>query len=143
MSVTVESLLVHTVGQWFQFSSRHQLTVANICDVLLDDVLSFAALDATVHPRYNLFIAALTDLVNYCSDIYRTDLSIEFMLQRHISSPESTRLNLTAVDANILISTYFPTLYEVHDLRDSDGLHLLRRAHEFMLTSLIPFQFMS
>jgi hypothetical protein len=94
------------------------LTVANICDVLLDDVLSFAALDATVHPRYNLFIAAQIDLVNYCSDIYRTDLSIEFMLQRHISSPESTRLNLTAVDANILISTYFPTLYEVHDLRN-------------------------
>ncbi len=80
MSITVKSLLVHTVGQWFQFLSRHQLTVANICDALLDDILSFAALDATVHPRYNVLIAALIDLVNYCADTYRIDLSIEFML---------------------------------------------------------------
>ena len=48
VSVTVESLLVRTVTQWVQLLSRHHLTVANIWDVALENVLSFAALDSTV-----------------------------------------------------------------------------------------------
>jgi hypothetical protein len=135
VSVTVESLLVRTLSQWIQFLSRHQLTVANIWNVSLDDVLSFAALDDTVHPSYNAIIAALIDMVNYCSDAYRHEWSIEFLLHRHISSYHSPRLNLTAVDANTLLSTYFPQLYDVNDLRVLDGLHLLRRAQTFVLSS--------
>jgi hypothetical protein len=115
--------------------SRHQLTVANVWDVSLDDVLSFAALKDTVHPRYNVIIAALIDLVNYCSDAYRHTLSIEFLLHRHNFFSQSTRLSLTAVDANTLLSAYFPTLYDVDDLRVLAGLHLLRCAQAFVLTS--------
>ena len=133
VSVTVESLLVRTVSQWIQFLSRHQLTVANIWDVSLEDILSFAALDDTVHPQYNVLISALIDMVNYYSDAYRHELSIEFVLHRHISSSQSTRLNLTTVDANTLLSVYFPTLYDVDDLRVLDGLHLLRRLHQLII----------
>jgi hypothetical protein len=51
VSVTVEFLMVRTVSQWIQFLSRHKLTVADVWDVSLDNVLSFATLDDTVHPR--------------------------------------------------------------------------------------------
>ena len=74
-------------------------------------------------------------MVNYCSDVYRHDLGIEFLLHLHICSSPTTRLNLTAVDANTLLSAYFPTLYAVDDLRVSDGLHLLRRTQVFVLSS--------
>jgi hypothetical protein len=47
--------------------SRHQLTVADVWDVSPDNVLSFAELDETVHPRYTVIVAALIDLVNFCS----------------------------------------------------------------------------
>lgn len=110
---------------------------------MLDDVLSFAALDATVHPRYDVLIAALINMVNYCSDAYRHDFSIEFMLQRQMIIPESTRLNLNVVDANTLLSAYFPALYDVPDERILDGLHLLRRAQAFVLSSPTPLQFTS
>ena len=143
VSVTVESLLVRTVSQWVQFLSRHSLTVANFWDVSLGDVIGFAALESTVHPQYNVLIAALIDMVNYCSDAYRHDLSIEFLLHRHLYSSQTTRLNLTAVDANTLLSAYFPTLYDVGDLRVSDGLHLLRRAQVFVLSSPTPHQYTS
>ena len=106
-------------------------------------MLSFAALDDTVHPRYNVMIAALIDMVNYCSDAYRHEWSIEFLLHRHICSSQSTRLNLTAVDANTLPSTYFPRLYDVDDLRVLDGLHLLRRAQAFVLSSPTHHQYTS
>ena len=69
-SVTVESFLVRTVSQCFQFLSRHHLSVASFWDVSLENVPSFAALDNTVHPRYDVLIAALIDMVNYCSDAY-------------------------------------------------------------------------
>jgi len=115
VSVTVESLLVRTVSQW---------TVTDVWDVSLDNVLSFAALEDTVHPRYNVPIAVLIDLVNYCSDVYRHDWSFELVLHRHICSSQSIRLNLTAVDANTLLSAYFPALYDVGDLRVLDGLYL-------------------
>ena len=108
----------------------------------LGDVLSFAALESTVHPQYNVLIAALIDMVNYCSDAYRHDLGIEFLLHRHIYSSPTTRLNLSAVDANTLLSAYFPTLYNVDDLRVSDGLHLLRRAQVFVLSSPTQQQYM-
>ena len=62
VSVTVESLLVLTVSQWVHFLSRHQLTVANFWDVSLGNVLSFAALDSTVHPSVQCF--------NRCFDRY-------------------------------------------------------------------------
>ena len=88
-------------------------------------------LDSTVHPRYDVLIAALIELVNHCSDDYRTDSSIEFMLQRQVSSLDLTRLNLTTVDANIVLSSYFPAQYTA-------GLHVLRRAQSFMLASPTP-----
>ena len=134
---------MRTVGQWIQFLSRHHLTVANFWDVSLENVLSFAALDDTVHPRYDVLIAALIDMVNYCSDAYRQDGSIEFLLYRHVCSSQSTSLNLTAVDANTLLSTYFPTLYDVDDLRVLGGLHLLRRAQSFVLSSPTQHQYTS
>jgi hypothetical protein len=121
--------MVRTVGQWVQFLSRHQLTVANVWDVFVEDVLSFASLDDTVHPQKDALIAALIVMVNYCSDTYRHELNTEFLLHRYICSSPSTPLNLTAVEANTLLSTYFPQLYDVNDWRVLDGLHLLRRAH--------------
>jgi hypothetical protein len=143
VSVTVESLLVRTVGQWVEFLSRHHLSVVDIWDVSPDKVLSFAALDATVHPRYDILLAALIDMVNYCSDAYRNDWSIESLLQRQMTTPESTRLNLNAVDANTLLSAYFPALYDVTDQCVLDGLHLLRRAQTFVLSSPTSLQFAS
>ena len=82
-------------------------------------------------------------MVNYCSDAYRHELSIEFLLHRHIFSFQPTRLNLTAVDANTLLSAYFPTLYDVDNLRVLDGLHFLRRAQVFVLSSPTHHQYMS
>lgn len=58
--VTVESFIVRTVGQWVQYLARHELTVINIWDVLLEDVVDFATLDATVHPKYDVLLAALS-----------------------------------------------------------------------------------
>ncbi len=43
--------------------------IADVWDVSFDNVLSFAALEDTVHPRYNILVATLIDLVNYCSDV--------------------------------------------------------------------------
>ena len=134
-SVTVESLLVRTVGQWVQYLARHELTVFQIWDVLSDDVVDFATLDNTVHPKYDFLLPALITFVNYCSDAYRTASNIEFMLQRQASSLASAPLNLTTVDANIFLSTYFPGQYDVDNLQATDGLFLLRRAQSFVLAS--------
>ena len=131
-SVTVESLLVRTVGQWVQYLARHELTVFQISDVLSDDVVDFATLDNTVHPKYDFLLPALITFVNYCSDAYRTASNIEFMLQRQAPSLASAPLNLTTVDANILLSTYFPGQYDVDNLQATDNLFLLRRAHSFV-----------
>ena len=130
-SVTVESLLVHTIGQWVQYLARHQLTVFQIWDVLSDDVVDFATLDSTVHPKYDVLLPSLITFVNYCSDAYRTAANIEFMLQRQVSSLNAAPLNLTTVDANIVISTYFPDQYVVDDIQAQDDLFLLRRAQFF------------
>ena len=127
-SVTVESLLVRTVRQWVQYLARHELTVFQIWDALSDDVVDFATLDSTVHPKYGVLFPALITFVNYCSDAYRTTSNIEFMLQRHTSSLASAPLNLTTVDANNLLFTYFPGQYDVDDFQATDGLFLLRRA---------------
>ena len=153
VSVTVESLLVRTVGQWIQFLSRHQLTVADVWDVSPDNVLSFAELDTTVQPRYTVIVATLIALVTFCSAVYRQDRTIELVLHKQIMSSPSARLNLTAMDANMLLTTYFSTvngvgdlrasLYDFNDLRVSDGLHLLRRAQAFVLSSPTPLQYMS
>jgi len=150
VSVTVESLLVRTVCQWIQFLSRHHLTVTDVWDVSPDNVLSFAALDSSVHPQYTVIVAVLVDLANFCSEVYRHDRTIELVLHRHIVSSPSTRLNLTAVDANVLLTAYFPTvygvgdlrasLYDFGDLRVSDGLHLLRRAQTFVMSSPTPHE---
>ena len=113
-SVTVESLLVRTIGQWVQYLARHELTVFQIWDVLSDDVVDFATLDNTVHPKYDVLLPALITFVNFCSDAYRTASNIEFMLQRQASSLASAPLNLTIVDANIVLSTYFPGQYDAH-----------------------------
>ena len=98
-------------------------------------------------------VAALIDLVNFCSEVYRQDRTIELVLHRQIVSSPSTRLNLTAMDANVLLTTYFSTvngvgdlrasLYDFSDLRVSDGLHLLRRAQTFVLSSPTPLQYKS
>ena len=136
VSVTVESLLVRTVG-------RHELTVFQIWDVLSDDVVDFATLDNTVHPKYDVLLPALITFVNNCLDVYRTASNIEFMLQRQASSLASTPLNLTTVDANILLSTYFPGQYDVYNLQATDGLFLLRRVHSFVLASPTHLQWSS
>ena len=85
----------------------------------------------------------MIDLVNYYSEVYRHDWSIELVLHKHIVSSPSTRLNLTAVDANVLLTAYFPTVYDFGDLRVLDGLHLLRRAQTFVLSSQTPLRYMS
>jgi hypothetical protein len=71
VSVSAESFLVRTVGQWVHYLHRHQLTVVNILDVLLEDVVMFATLDDTVRR-----LARCIKLVKYCSGAYRTDLNI-------------------------------------------------------------------
>jgi hypothetical protein len=143
VSVTVESFIVRTVGQWVQFLSFHRLTVADIWNVPVDNVLEFAALDATVHPRYDVLLPALIEMVNYCNDTFRQDWSIENCLHRQFSIGNTNRLQLTPIDANMLIMHYFPGLYYVQDLGSSDGLHLLRRMQAFLLTSPTPLQYMS
>jgi hypothetical protein len=132
VSVTVESLLVRTVGQWVQYLARHELTVFHIWDVLLEDVVEFVTLDSTVHPKYDVLLPALITFVNFCSDAYRTTANIEFMLQRQATSMASVPLKLTTMDANILLSTYFPGQYDVDNLQATDGLFLLRRAQSFV-----------
>ncbi len=146
-SVTVESLLVRTVGQWVQYLTapwgQHELTAFQIWDVSEDDVVDFAQLDSTVHPKSEVLLPALISFVNYCSDAYRTAPNIEFMLQRQASSCGSAPLNLTTMDANILLSTYFPGQYDVDNLQAPDGLFLLRRAHSFVLASPTYLQWSS
>jgi hypothetical protein len=58
VAVTVESFLVRTVGQCVQFLSRHHLTVSDIWNVPFENLPYCAALDATVHPRYDVLIVA-------------------------------------------------------------------------------------
>jgi hypothetical protein len=142
-SITVESLLVRTVSQWVQYLARHELTVFHIWDVLLEDVVEFATLDSTVHPKYDVLLPVLITFVNFCSDAYRTTANIEFMLQRQATSMASVPLNLTTMDANILLSTYFPGQYDVDNLQATDGLFLLRRAQSFVLTSPTYLQWSS
>jgi hypothetical protein len=143
VSVTVESFLVRTVGQWVQYLARHELTVFNIWEFLAEDVVNCATLDTTVHPKYDVLLAALIQLVNYCSDAYRSDLNIEFMLQRQVFLPNLAQLNLTTVDANILLSSYFPAQYDVDDLESTAGLFVLQRAQSFVLASPTPLQWSS
>jgi hypothetical protein len=54
------------------------------------------------------------------------------MLHRQVFPPGSTRLALTALDANILLSSYFPSQYDVTNLNSTDGLKLLQRAQAFV-----------
>ena len=61
------------------------------------------------------------------------------MLQRQASSLTSAPLNLTTVDANILLSTYFPGQYDVDNRQATDGLFLLRYTHSFVLASSTVF----
>ena len=143
VSVTVESLLVRTVVQWVQYLARHELTVFHIWDVLSENVVDFATIDTTVHPKYDVLLPALITLVNFCSDAYRTESNIEFMLQRQASLLDSAQFNLTTVDADILLSTYFPGHYDVENLQATDGLFLLQRAHSFVLSSPTPLQWSS
>jgi hypothetical protein len=131
------------VGQWVQYLARHELTVFHIWDVLLDDVVDFASLDSTVHPKYEVLLPALIAFVNFCSGAYRTTANIEFMLQRQATLPASAPLNLTTVDASILLSTYFPDKYDVDNLQATDGLFLLRRAQSFVLVSPTYLQWSS
>jgi hypothetical protein len=122
---------------------QHELTVFHIWDVLLEDVVEFATLDSTVHPKYDVLLPALITFVNFCSDAYRTTANIEFMLQRQATSMASVPLNLTTMDANILLSTYFPGQYDLDNLQATDGLFLLRRAQSFVLTSPTYLQWSS
>ena len=73
------------MGQWVQFLSFHRLTVADIWNVPIDNVLEFAALDATVHPRYDVLVPALIEMVNYCNDAFRQDWSIRVYAQTSFS----------------------------------------------------------
>ena len=57
------------------------------------------------------------------------------MLQRQASPLNAAPLNLTTVDANIVLSTYFPDQYVVDNIQAPDGLFLLRRAQSFVLAS--------
>jgi len=143
VSVTVESFIVRTVGQWIQFLSFHKLTVADIWNVPVDNVLDFAALDATVHPRYDVLLPALIEMVNYCNDTFRQDWSIENCLHRQFAIGNTNRLQFTHIDANVLIMQYFPGCYDVPNLGSSDGLHLLQRMQTFLLTMPTPLQYMS
>ncbi len=92
---------------------------------------------------YDILLPALIQFVNFCSDAYRTTANIEFMLQRQATSPASVPLNLTTMDANILLSTYFLEQYDVENLMATDGLFLLRRAHSFVLQSPTYLQWAS
>jgi hypothetical protein len=65
------------------------------------------------------------------------------MLQRQATSQASVPLNLTTMDANILLSTYFPGQYDVENLLATDNLLLLRRAQSFVLTSPTYLQWAS
>ena len=44
--------------------------------------LQFAALGTGVFPAFDLCMAMIIHLVNYCSDAYRHELTIELLLQR-------------------------------------------------------------
>jgi hypothetical protein len=54
------------------------------------------------------------------------------MLHRQVFPPDSTRLTLTTLDANILLASYFPPQYDATKLNSTDGLQVLQRAQAFV-----------
>ena len=102
-----------------------------------NQALRLATLGDAVYPSYTLCIAALVQMVNFCSTSYRHDESIEKLLQRQVfrfrNAPESG-LELATADARVAIRSYFGDVYM---LTAADaGLSLLQRAIDWVKSSL-------
>lgn len=117
--VTIEYILVRTLGQWVQYFALHNVVMSDVLDISpLLNTITFAALHSTVHPCYNVCIASIIELVNFASNAYRFPAVIQLLLYRQMSKPtqlDALQLNVTTADANILLASYFPGEYICND----------------------------
>ena len=135
--VTVEYLIVRAVSDWAVFMAEHGIIVTDFWDMTDNQALRFQTLAETVYPSYSLCIASLITMVNFCSNAYRQEQTIEKLLQRQVfrfrSAPQSGLL-LTDTDARLAIQSYFLTMYM---LTTADaGLRLLQSAVNWVKSSL-------
>ncbi len=91
-----------------------------------------------VHPHLNVCLALLFDLVYYCSNAYRNDVSIETLLHRQVYPNRKTQqsgLSLTNEDANVLCG-FLSSKYNVDHLANDSGFLLLERAVRYVKSPL-------
>ena len=109
--VTVPYFLVRSLRDWVNFCTTNSVCLSDFWNMTPSQELQFAALDVTVYPTFDLCMAMLIRLVNFCSNAYRHEIMIETLLQRQVypctSQPESG-LSLLNVDANLAMQCYFP-----------------------------------
>ena len=102
------------------------MDAADVWDISCDRVPEFETLDSTVHPSYDVCLASLIALVNFCSMLYRSSPHNEWILRRQVE-----KFSLTPTDANVFIKSYFPGEYSCNSIHDDSGKSLLQRVQLF------------
>ncbi len=132
-AVTVDFFMVRTISDWFEF-----LDVTDIWVISADQVVVLRQMHSEVHPHLNVCLALLFELVYYCSNAYRNDVSIETLLHRQVYPNRETQqsgLSLTNEDANVLCG-FLSSKYKVDHLADDSGFLLLERAVRYVKSLL-------
>ena len=135
--VTVEYLIIRSVSEWAIFMEQNCVVVKDFWDMTDNQALRFTTLADTVYPSYNLCIASLITMVNFCSNAYRQDQSIEKLLQRQVfrfRNAAESGLLLSDIDARDVLRSYFRDAYM---LTTADaGRRLLESAINWVKSSL-------
>ncbi len=76
VAVTVDFFMVRTISDWFEFLDSHNVDVTDIWVISADQVVVLRQMHSEVHPHLNVCLALLFELVYYCSNAYRNDVSI-------------------------------------------------------------------
>ena len=130
-AVTLPYFLVRSLRNWVGFCTSHSVRINDFWNMTPEQELQFAALGTGVFPAFVLCMAMLIHLVNYCSDAYRHELTIELLLQRQVhpckGQPESG-LTLMNVDGNLAMQSYFLEEQVATHMNDDSGRTRLESA---------------
>ena len=111
------------------FHGANRIVVKDFWDMTDNQALRFATLTDTVYPSYSLCIASLVTLVNFCSNAYRQDQSIEKLLQRQVFRFRN------AAESRVVVRSYFHDMYM---LSTADaGRRLLHNAINWVKSPLV------
>jgi hypothetical protein len=95
----------------------------------------FESLEAHVHPAFDFCIGALSTMVNFCSQAYRTTPVSEHLLHRQVSRARDvidSGLVIALADAFVFQQSYFPQAYDYGSVDSTDSYMLLERAILFV-----------